>query len=909
MNPERWQKINDLFHAALEVDENERGSFLKKECGDEVKLFEEVTRFLFAYQQADDFIQTPMLPNALQVLNEQQQETSDLVGKRFGVYQIVEEIGRGGMGAVYLAARTDREFEKRVAIKIIKRGMDTEAVLRRFRNERQILASLEHPNIARLLDGGTTQDGLPYFVMEYIEGLPITEFAEVYQLSINERLELFRQVCTAITFAHQRLIIHRDIKPLNILVIDDGTPKLLDFGIAKLTNPDRSDQETAPTDTGLRLMTPEYASPEQIQGLQVTTLSDVYSLGVILYELLSGQAPYKFEQRSLFEIANIIRTEEPLKPSERAIETRKNKKIDTLQEKKTTPSALPNPQALRGDLDNIVLMAMRKEPDKRYISAGQFSEDIRRHLAGLPVIARPLNLKHRFAKFALRNKAAVTLGAIIFITLIGGIVATSWQSVRANRQAKLAEKRFNEVRKLAHTVLFDYHDAIKDLPGSTPVRERLVRDGLTYLDGLASEESNDATLQLEIATAYERIGDVQGGRLQANLGNTGGAIESYRKASAILQTPPLSDLDTTASKSLNASIGKKLGELLWEKGDLKDALEESNKSQTLYQKLSEENPSEFDYRYEYSSAFDRNGQILQDQGDLENAKISYQKDLEISNTFSPAERETEKFRRGLSVYYEHVGELYLQLGEYKKALENNSFALEIRQKLADDFPLNADYQRTVSVSYYNQGEILAKLLRYYEALQSYQKDLEIAETLSAKDPSNDEYRDDTAYALIRVGDILVQLSDNNQAMSNYRKSQKMREEDVKADSSNLMKRSSLIESYAKISKTLSKMGQIESAKSEALATFSLLGKTEVESDNAAIRGFFAETFIDLGETYTNLSNLKIISVDEKVKLNISACEMDQKAAEIMQDMTERNMMTKSDMERFDKLKPILDKCQ
>ena len=376
-------------------------------------MFTELTKIISAHQESEDFIQTPVFTDAIKVLSDEI-ETPDLIGKRFGVYKIIEEIGRGGMGAVYLAERTDSEFEKRVAIKVIKRGMDTDAVLKRFRNERQILASLEHPNIARLLDGGTTEDGLPYFVMEYIEGLPITKFAEMHGLTINERLELFRQVCSVITFAHQRLIIHCDIKPSNIFVTNEGIPKLLDFGIAKLMNPDRIGKETIPTATGLRLMTPEYASPEQIQGLQITTLSDVYSLGVVLYELLSGQSPYRFENCSVFEIANLINTAEPLKPSERAIETQKNEAGATRKTEKKSPSASRNSQLIKGDLDNIVLLAMRKESVRRYTSVGQFSEDIRRHLAGLPVIARPLNLKYRFAKFVLRNKTAVSLGAIIF---------------------------------------------------------------------------------------------------------------------------------------------------------------------------------------------------------------------------------------------------------------------------------------------------------------------------------------------------------------------------------------------------------------------------------------------------------------------------------------------------------------
>jgi eukaryotic-like serine/threonine-protein kinase len=905
MNPERWQKINELYHVAIDLGSGERIAFLKNECGDDEKLFAEVSNLVAAHQEADNFIENAVADNALEVLGNEA-ETPDLVGKKFGVYEIIEEIGRGGMGAVYLAKRSDSEFEKQVAIKIIKRGMDTDAVLNRFRNERQILASLEHPNITRLLDGGTTDDGLPYFVMEYIKGVPITEFAESRRLSIDERLDLFRQVCLAITFAHQRLIIHRDIKPSNIIVTNEGVPKLLDFGIAKLMNPEGIGNETAQTATGLRLLTPEYASPEQIHGLQITTLSDIYSLGVVLYELLSGQQPYQFKQRSLFEIANIINTEEPRKPSE--IATRRRGDAETQRQRKTKTLEIPASQ-LRGDLDNIVLMAMRKEPERRYSSVEQFSEDIRRHLIGLPVIARSLNLKYRFAKFALRNKTAVALGTLIFLTLVGGIITTTYQSIRANRQAELTEKRFNEVRKLAKTVLFDYHDAIKDLPGSTPVRERLVRDALEYLNGLASESTNDATLQLELAAAYERVGDVQGGSLFANLGNTEGAIESYRKALNILQTSPISDTQTQETLTANASASQKLGGLLWEKGDTKSALEETQKSKAIYEKLFSENPTNFDFRYQYGGTIERIGQILLEQGDLVNAQKHFEQDIELLNGFSATEKKELKVRRSFSLAYEHLGGLFLQKADYENALENNTLALEIRQKLSSDFPDNADLRRTLSVSYYNQGEILAKLNRYPQAMDSYQKYTEIAQSLLAKDPSNEQYRGDTAYGLLRIGDMFVQSREYDQALLNYKKSQTMRTEDVTTDPTNLWKRSSLIESYAKIGKTLSKMGQVERGKAEAVSTFSMMEKTEVEPENAAFRGFFAVTFMDLGETYKNLAEIKSISSLEQSKFNASSCEMYQKSADIMQDMAERKMMAENDEAEFDKLKIILEKCK
>jgi serine/threonine protein kinase len=305
-------------------------------------------------------------------------------GRHFGSYEIIREIGRGGLGAVYLAVRSDGEYRKEVALKLIRRGLDTDDILRRFRNERQILAQLDHPNIARLIDGGTTDDGLPFFVMEYVKGEPISTFCESHQLDTNQRLELFRKVCGAVTYAHQNLVIHRDLKPSNILVTDDGDPKLLDFGIAKLlTAESETFTQTAPA---LRAMTPEYASPEQVRGERITTASDVYSLGVLLYELLTGEKPYRLKTRTTEEISRAITDQEPERPS---------------------TAIRSNQRSLQGDLDNIVLMAMRKEPHRRYASAAALADDIRRHQEGLPIAARPNTFSYRTGKFIRRHRASV----------------------------------------------------------------------------------------------------------------------------------------------------------------------------------------------------------------------------------------------------------------------------------------------------------------------------------------------------------------------------------------------------------------------------------------------------------------------------------------------------------------------
>ncbi|HKR13952.1 MAG TPA: serine/threonine-protein kinase, partial [Pyrinomonadaceae bacterium] len=395
MTPERWRRIEEIFQAVVEQPNDQRETFLARACGGDDELRREVASLL-AHEGADGFIQS-LIAGGSHLLERHGDET--IIGSHIGVYRVTGLIGHGGMGTVYAAVRDDDVYRQQVALKVVKRGMDTQSIVHRFRHERQILASLEHPNIARLLDGGTTHDGLPYFVMEHITGQTITRYCENHKISLAEKLRLFRQVCAAVQYAHQKLIIHRDLKPSNILVTDNGQSKLLDFGIAKLLTAE--DGAEALTGTGVRLMTPDYASPEQVYGQSVTTATDIYGLGLVLYELLTAQKLHRFKSRSAVEIERVV-----------------------CETEITKPSILVNSAKLRrqlsGDLDNIALMALRREPERRYQSAEQFSDDVRRYLAGLPVRARQDTVGYRAGKFARRHKLVLAAAMLVVLSLIGG---------------------------------------------------------------------------------------------------------------------------------------------------------------------------------------------------------------------------------------------------------------------------------------------------------------------------------------------------------------------------------------------------------------------------------------------------------------------------------------------------------
>jgi serine/threonine protein kinase/tetratricopeptide (TPR) repeat protein len=913
MTPERWLRINEMFHAALVLDGQERSAFLvAHSAGDDV-LRAKVAALLASHDQAEGFIQGSVFGDAAQLLVEDEAEA--MIGQHIGLYKVNQEIGRGGMGSVYLATRDDDQFEQQVAIKVVRRGMDTDLVLARFRTERQILAGFAHPNIARLFDGGSTETGLPYFIMEYIEGQAIDEYCDSQRLSTSARLELFRTVCAAVQYAHQHLVIHRDIKPSNILVTAAGVPKLLDFGIAKLLHSEAT-QGTATTAIVQRLMTPEYASPEQVQGEQVTTVSDVYSLGVLLYELLSGHSPYHFTTLLPQDIARVIRDSEPEKPStvinrveEVTTGGRKGSKL-TPQSVSQTRDGRPENlrRKLAGDLDNIVLMSMRKEPPRRYSSVGQFSEDIRRHLEGLPVMARKATLSYRAGKYVRRNTVAVAAAAVISLIVIVGIAATGWEAhlargerARAEAAGARAERRFNQVRKLAHSVLFDYNEAIQDLPGSVPVRERLVKDALEYLDSLAGEANDDPSLQRELATAYEKVGDVQGRTLRANMGDTSGARNSYSKALRIRETLVAANPKDSSSRSDLADSYREFGRLLWTASDTAGGLENARKDVFLREALTAENPTNMQARFSLGVSHADVGEILLEQGVTNGAAESLRLALAVFEALLVTEPSNEKYRAAVPFVYQKSSEVMLWQGDAVGALETSRKALALDTKLSGTYPMNTHYRQEVGIDFEKVGNTLAHLGDLDGALESYRNELRIFEEQSVSDPANAQFRSDLSSAYYKVGSMLARIGKPADALLHQHKALAIRKELATADPLDLWKRWDLIESYAKTSNALARDGDAVAALDACRKTQVLLADTIDDPTNVFLRSYRAYASSDVGEALTIITASDRTALADRRGLRVSAEALYHQSADIWEDMRKNGTLSSPDAIRSDRL--------
>jgi eukaryotic-like serine/threonine-protein kinase len=753
---EEWARVRQLFEAALAQPVERRPSFIAASCLGAPAIGDQVMGLLASHGRSAGFLERPAgrpFGDPPRDGPDPAEDADANIGRTIGPYSIESYIGHGGMGAVYLARRADHAFERRVAVKMVRRDMNTEVVVRRFEHERQILASLDHPHVARLHDGGTTSDGLPYFVMEYVEGEPITDYCRRHRLDTRARLAMFRTVCGAVQYAHQSLVVHRDLKPANILVGVDGQPKLLDFGIAKLLAGAGVAESTGAT--LVSALTPDYASPEQVRGATVTTATDVYSLGVVLYELLAGRRPFAMRASSLEDIVRTVCETDPLPPSAASKDA-----ADDLA--RPCP-----PHELAGDLDTIVLRALRKEPERRYRSAQELSDDIGRFLEGKAVMARGDARGYLAARFVRRHWTAVLVAAVVLVSLVGGLVLVVREKQIADEQRRRAERRFADVRKLAGGSLFEVQDAIQHLPGATRARELVTRRAVEYLDGLAAEAGGDRTLQAELAHAYRRVGDVLGNGREANLGDAAGALASYRQALRLQDV-------LAKGRPLDGALQRDLADTLLRIGDVQLKTRESEAALVSFRRalsiagpLLAGAPGDRGVRVVLASAHRGIADALRQIGDLAGAIESVTRTIAILEA-QPGPSGDVESRRLAARARKRLGSFYAA-SDPTASLALQLQALSLSEALAAEYPVNPGLRTDVAMCLMDLGRAYLNGRRPADALRSWQRAEAINRSLVEADPSDAQARWLNGLALNSVGFALTRLHREPEAVISHTK--------------------------------------------------------------------------------------------------------------------------------------------
>lgn len=742
MEQQQWKSIKEAYYRVIEAPDGDRAAILT-ELSPEIR--KETERLIASTAVAGDFLNSPFLVEIGSVRND---EDEGYPGQQIDDYVLIENIGSGGMGNVFLAEHRGEGFSHKVAVKLIKRGMDTGAVLKRFLLERQILASLEHPFIARMLDGGATTSGLPYFVMEYVSGQPINLYCDSHLLNIRSRLELFLKICDAVAHAHKKLVVHRDLKPSNILIAENGDPKLLDFGIAKLLKPDWI-EETTITAPQFRILTPEYASPEQLRGEPTTTSTDVYSLGVVLYELMTGVRPFGKKNSDPASWMDVVQTSEPRKPSAAVDHTRLGSILDTAEGAHRTDAGhrsetarpiyrLPEKEhrSLRGDLDNIVLKSIRKEPERRYDSVQEMADDIRRYLNGLPVKATADTFVYRLNKFVRRHHTAALLTTAAGILVLAGTGVTAWQYFEARKERARAEARFTEVRKLANSLLFEHYERIKDLPGATEAKAKIVADAVDYLDAISRESSNDQDLQRELVEGYRKLAEIMGTSLGGgDLGDRIAARDNFEKALAIQRR-------LVASNPENIQDQRTLARLLADSSYASDSpLEDRSslvsESVSIFNSLRERNPDRVQAESDYARGLWDLANTLRIAGDIAQALQNYEEAVNIYESLYAGGVGDKRFRRSSALTYKNIGTVYRLIGDNASSLDRYEKALKYDLEILSEDPGNVSSRLAVSFSRNGIGDALMGSKQPERAVEEYSKALSIMEDIVKNDPKND----------------------------------------------------------------------------------------------------------------------------------------------------------------------------
>ncbi len=657
---------------------------------------------------------------------------------KIGHYALKRVIAAGGMGVVYEAVQ---EHPRRtVALKIMKQGIASRSALRRFEYESQILARLRHPGIAQVYEAGMHDDGtggVPFFAMEYIAGAKdLVEYCMGREMGTRDKLELFARVCDAVHHGHQKGIIHRDLKPANILVDSTGQPKIIDFGVARATDSDQA-VTTLQTDVGQLVGTVQYMSPEQIDAdpHDIDTRSDVYALGVVLYKTLTEQLPYDVSGTVIYEATRIIREQQP-------------KRISSFN------------NTLKGDVETIVLHALEKDRDRRYQSAAEMAQDIRRYLSNRTILARPPSVMYQARVFVRRNKVLVGGVIAVFAALVLGIIGTSWQARIASLQRDAAERRFNEVRELGRTFIFDFHDKIRTLDGSIPARELLVTTALKYLDGLSGEARDNPDLQREVASAYDRVGDIRGGIRNPSLGDTGGAMENYRKALEIREAVAVAAPDDLELRHEISSSKIKIGDMLKQSGDVAGALALYEEARQVREELALLDEK---YRRQLGIALNTTGDALLDMGQIQQAREHFERSAELARKLVAENPRDEMYRRDLAVVEGRIGDILTEFGDYQGALGHYQEVLRIRESIFRDNP-EGRYKRDQAISHFFVGRACLELKDPERAREHLEAFLSSAEEQAGLNPGSSRFTRDLAVAHQTMGRMLLLLGDHAGAL-------------------------------------------------------------------------------------------------------------------------------------------------
>jgi tetratricopeptide (TPR) repeat protein len=707
----RWQLTEEIFNESLNLSEAQRSTYLTEVCGSDDALRKEVESLLAYASGSESYLQCMVDETARDLRS----SLPFVEGARIGPYVILREIGRGGMGTVYLAARADGQFEQKVALKVINMGIDPGFALEYFLHERQVLANLQHANIARLLDGGTTESGQPYFAMEYLEGEPLTEYFSRCRPGLSERLKIFEQVCSAIHYAHQQLVIHRDLKPDNVLVTKEGVAKLLDFGIARLLGPAPKNEIA-----GERFLSPFYASPEQFRGESSGTACDVYSLGAVLYEVVSGRRPFDFQGKSPSEIENMICSQYP--------------------------------QPLPGDLGRIVRKAMDKDPARRYASAEALADDLRRYSGGFPVRAHEGGPIYRMRRFVVRNRILSGVGAILLVLIVAATALIV-------HEENLAWHRAGQVRDLAESLLTGFNET-GDAPESTAQRAQRVRHALDSLGQLSAGTGKDAALDLKIAIAYEHVGDVQGDPLRRSLGDSAGAERSYRAAVAILERLVARREQLPASERELLQADYRLAMLLRESGVARESLDYFVRAARMGDAATAQSPKDLHLQNDAGVIYEAMSRVLATLGRDGEAVKANTHAFAIFEKLTRGEPGSQDFRDGLANSYAERGSLACKVGSLQACLKDYKENLRIREALATEFPNSASAQRNLMLAYSRLADVLGypglPNLGDPEAAAGYlRKCLSVAQAISAADPTDQNARFDITMARLRLARTLL----------------------------------------------------------------------------------------------------------------------------------------------------------